>query len=81
MVYTVFYHFAVHKLPNFPGQDQLEVCLALIGCLHRSRPGLRWLKEDSQLTGFNRMIALCLPNMAAKLKNEIRLILCSSATE
>ena len=27
-----------------------------------------WLKEYSQLTGFNRMIAPCLPKMAAKLK-------------
>ena len=28
----------------------------------------KWLKEHSQLTGFNRMIASCLPKMAAKSK-------------
>ena len=27
-----------------------------------------WLQEHSQLTGFNRMIASCLPKMAAKSK-------------
>ena len=61
---------AVWKLPNFPGQDRLEVCLALLGSLHCSRFGLSsvWLKDRSQLTGFDRMIASCSPNMAAKSK-------------
>ena len=65
-VRTVFYHFAVHKLPNFPVQDRLEVCLALLGSLYSLRLGFssEWLKEHSQLTGFNRS----LPKMAAKSK-------------
>ena len=60
------YHFAVHKLPNFPVQDRREVCLALLGSLHRWRFGFssEWLKEHSQLTCFNRS----LPKMAAKSK-------------
>ena len=54
---TVIDHFAVSKLPNFPGQDPLEVCLALLGSLHRSWCGfsLECLKEHSQLTIFNEV--------------------------
>ena len=50
---TAFYHFIFRKLPNFPVQDRLEVCLALLGNLHRSQFGFssEWLKEHSQLTG------------------------------
>ena len=53
---TIFYHFAIHKLPNLPEQDQGEVCLALLGSLHKLRLGFSsvWLKEHSQLTVFNR---------------------------
>ena len=41
-------------------QDLLEVCLALLGSLHCSGFGCssEWLKEHSQLTGFNPMIPL-----------------------
>ena len=28
---SVFYHFAVGKVPKFLVQDQLELCLALLG--------------------------------------------------
>ena len=28
---TVFYQFAVHKHPNFPKQDRLEIRLVLLG--------------------------------------------------
>ena len=73
---TIFYHFAVRKLPNFPVQDRLEVCLALLGSLHHSWFGFRseWLKEHSQLKGFNRMIASCLPKMAAKAKQALNFV-------
>ena len=41
-----------------------------------------WLKEHSQLTGFNRMIASCLSKMAAKsMQGGIMLILCRKATD
>ena len=77
---TVFYHFAVHKLPNFPVQDQLEVCLALLGSLHHSRFSFssEWLKEHSQLPGFNRSLPKWPPSRS---ECEIRLILCSKASE
>ena len=41
-----------------------------IGEFALSRFGLssEWLKEHSQLTGFNGMIASCLPKMASKSK-------------
>ena len=71
-MHTVFYHFAVRKLPKFLVQDRLEVCLALLGSLNRSRFGLSsaWLKVHSQLTGFNEMITSCLPKMTAKSKRK-----------
>ena len=51
---------------HIPVQDRLEVCLALLDSLHRTRFSFssEWLKEHSQLTGFNRLM----PKMAAKPK-------------
>ena len=67
---TIFKNFAVHKLPNFPVQDRLEVRLALLGSLPVRSPdsSLEWLKEHTQPAGFNQMIASCLPKMASKSK-------------
>ena len=57
MVHTVFYHFVVCKLLNFPVQYGLDVCLTLLGSLHCWQLGFssEWLKEHSQLTGFQHL--------------------------
>ena len=60
--------------PILPYKIDLEVRLALLGSLHRSQVGFssEWLKEHSQLTGFNRMIASCLPKIWNTLNSENR---------
>ena len=56
-----FYHFAVCKLTNLTVPDPLEECLTLLGSLHCSQFGFssEWLKEHSQLTGFQHLFYNC----------------------